>query len=152
MDISEIFIKDCSKNLIKNGGMEDGNPPTGFIQGWDNPPVTWERSGIQKYSGNYSAHAKGCGFYHSGPRSTFIKDRSYKISFQYYLISGMLDLIIYDGDGSTPLFNINYTAPIGAWTKVEKIVVSVNPGSLATTLFLISVGEVYIDEDSVCEV
>ena len=96
MDISEIFIKDCSRNLIQNGGMEIGNPPTGWMV--TGSPTTYERSNAWAKSGIYSAHVADSipsygGFY----QNIILRvGRTYKISGWVNVISGTMKVQVYD--------------------------------------------------------
>jgi hypothetical protein len=132
--------------LVTNGGMETGNPPTGWSAAFT--PETFEQSGVQKHSGSYSAHIIDStpsygGF--SQPLS-IITGKTYKFSFWYYLVNGTLrvqpdtDAHIYTTTGSWIYGEFTRTC-IGADPNIYFIN---NSGSVAA--------EFYIDDVSVQEI
>jgi hypothetical protein len=105
--------------LVTNGDMETGNPPTGFTA-WS-APATFEQSSTQKHGGSYSAHIIGTdsrGFY--SRNGLKIYRNNYKLSFWYYIISGGLRGIILKSDGTSHLVEIHYSTS-GSWQNAEII-------------------------------
>jgi hypothetical protein len=82
--------------LINNGGMENGNPPTGWISVMS--PETFERSAAQKHGGNYSAHIVDSTPSYGGMIQLLIINSSslYKISGWFYVVSGTARLQLGD--------------------------------------------------------
>ena len=157
MDISEIFIKDCSKNLIQNGGMEVGNPPTGTSP--HNSPEILERSGIDKHSGSYSLHIvdsvpSSAGSFLYDLVNSKIIGRTYKFSYWYKIVSGSIQMQFLKGDGSSAIIFANHF-DIGNWNYGELVGVEGGAGGpyygLVCNLSGIAPAEFYIDDISVCE-
>src|SRR3990170_185356 len=74
--------------LVTNGEMEDGDPPTGWSA--NNNPETFERSGVQKHGGSYSAHIVDStpsygGFYRAGISWPYGTGLYLRFSFWDYL-------------------------------------------------------------------
>ena len=100
--------------IVYNGGMEVGTPPTGWIA--DSSPEVFERSAVRKHSGSYSLHVVDstpslAGAYQWGG---FTVGKSYKLSFWYYLVSG----VIYSySDSGLAIKTYNTT---GSWQYDER--------------------------------
>ena len=141
--------------LVTNGGMENGAPPTGWTA--LNTPETFEQSGVRKHSGSYSAHIIDStpGYRGFAQGYTSITGKIYKISFWYYLVSGSLRSTIIKGDNSGFNYNSDLTTN-GAWTYFELIYTETAGGALAKWQFKNSstavAAEFYIDDVSVQEV
>ena len=77
------------RERVINGGMEQGNPPTGWSP--VNNPEVFERA-TQKHSGDYSLHISDSTASYGGARQAFsyVTGRRYRISYWYYLVSGVL--------------------------------------------------------------
>jgi hypothetical protein len=138
--------------LVSNGGMESGNPPTG----WSiyHTPTTWEQSGVQKHTGSYSSHVITSAVPYQGfQQYVLVLSKTYKLSYWYYLVSGSIDAYWRLGDGSG-WAQVDTVSAVGAWTYIERIVHQlagasgeldfINSGSVAA--------EFYIDDVSVQEV
>jgi len=134
--------------LVANGGMEDGDPPTGWSA--YNSPETFEQSGVQKHTGSYSTHivdstpSRG-GFYQT---ISIITNKQYKVSFWYYIVSGSIRVeldypSVYDLLSKT-----------GSWCYFEKIFTRIS--TYSRIYFYNSsasvAAEFYIDDVSVQEV
>lgn len=141
---------------ITNGGMESGDPPTGWIA--FNTPETFEQSGVQKHSGNYSVHLVDSVASNEGFRQysiSFVSGKTYKLSFWYLLVSGTLNVQCFDGNGATRILYSNYTTT-GSWLYAEVSLTSTHTGSNAFIQFLNESpsvpAEFYIDDISIQEV
>jgi len=100
-------------NLVSNGTMETGSPPTGWTI--ENTPSTFERSGVQKHSLNYSAHVidpgTWGGFYQS---VAMVNGKTYTLSYSYYIVSGGIAV------QTTATYEVNNShTTIGSWQDVE---------------------------------
>ena len=136
--------------LISNGTMESGNPPTGWTA--TSSPETFDRSAVQKHSGTYSARvidsipSQG-GFYGEVP---FEAGKTYKISFWYFISSGSIYLW---GNGTgVPINDIELTTT-GSWQYREKVFRNTDSTYIAFSNYSGSVAATfYIDDVSVQEV
>lgn len=143
--------------LVSNGGMESGNPPTG----WSviNSPDTFEQSGVKKHGGSYSAHVidssspsyRGM----ASPAMSRIAGKKYKLSFWYYLADGGIEVDIRTGDNSDYLTTLSISSPATTWALYEYIFTETNTGSTGYLWFRnisgILPAEFYIDDVSVKE-
>lgn len=120
---SDIILSPCAfgPELISNGGMEIGNPPTNTYV--IDAPDTFERSGVQKHSGSYSCHVadpaiKYCGFYLSEATNVKTAGYRYQLSFWVYVLSGRITVDMLNGNFSEVLdTKILTSAP--SWQFVE---------------------------------
>jgi len=138
--------------LVSNGGMESGNPPTGWsVSG---SPDIFERSGTQKNNGTYSAHIVETSATYSGfeQRHSETAGKQYKLSYWYYLASGRLLVSMMDGTNGVIMHNTHTTN--GSWQYSETIYTQTKTGSLAGIIFRSDgvSAEFYIDDVSVQEV
>ena len=132
--------------LVINGGMETGNPPTG----WSilNIPEIFEQSNVQKHSGSYSAHIIDSipsygGFYRADLGLSNLK--LYRILLWYYLVDG-IGICQNQVD-----WNIDLITP-GSWIYAEKLI---NPGNsflIFSNVFNTVACEFYIDDASVKQI
>ncbi len=159
VEIYKLYVDTLSTNLgpnlVTNGGMEAGNPPTGWAP-WGTPE-TFERSTVRKYGGSYSCHvidstASYGGFYGYPVNIPVITGRIYKVSFRYYIESGVLNPTFYDG--STYDQTHTYSAT-GSWLLGEIYFTSTNTGD-GCLIFANNSNtvpaEFYIDDISIQEV
>jgi hypothetical protein len=132
-------------NLVTNGEMEDGEPPTGW--GALTSPTAFERSGTQKYSGSYSAHVVSQGGYRGFLQNiSFVSGKTYKISYWYYLVSGALDV----ATDVAPWLDTGLSTT-GSWQYVEHIL-TVTTESVLNFFSNNTAAEFYIDDVSVQEI
>lgn len=106
--------------LVLNPGMENGTPPTN----WNavNAPDTFERSGVQKHSGNYSSHVIELHSAYAGFRSDNFSTTAkalYKILGEYFLVSGVIFCGYFGGDSNTRY--IPSCSITGSWQHLEEI-------------------------------
>jgi len=106
--------------LVLNPGMEAGNPPTN----WNavGVPDTFERSGVQKHSGDYSAHVIELHDVYVGFKSdnfSTVTGRLYEISGEYYLVSGLIFCGFFGGDGTSRYIPLCSTT--ASWQHLETI-------------------------------
>lgn len=134
--------------LVTNGGMEAGEPPTGWSA--INTPEVFESSGVQKHSGAKSAHindsiASNGGIQHS---VSFVSGKTYKLSFYYYIVSGSISGWSNDG--------FIVTGPLtttGSWQFAEAYGVLGAGSIIVINNYSVSVAaEFYIDDVSVQKV
>jgi hypothetical protein len=140
--------------LIINGGMEAGDPPTG----WDAvaTPETFERSGVQKKSGSYSLHlvdsvpsyGQGRQYFPGGAR---VAGAVYTFLFSHHTITGPLNAIFSDGNG-VALGDVSY-ADLAAWfDRTTFYAMTVDDGGIGFVTFYHAAGgalEFYLDDVSV---
>ena len=146
--------------LVSNGGMESGNPPTGWAA--LNTPEVFEQSGVQKHGGSYSAHVNDStpsygGFQNQGFAIPTTAGHQYKLSFWYYITSGSFGTALYDGTwvlmGGPPTLTT-----IGSWQYMEVILTAINTGAGGNGQMIFTnssnsvAAEFYIDDVSVQEV
>ena len=130
--------------LVTNGGMEDGDPPTG----WSTyaSPATFEQSATQKHNGSYAAHIVDSTTGTKGivQALTLVSGHIYKASFWYYIVSGALINQINNAD-------VTYSTT-GSWQYAERVV-TYNSGY--SNIYFLNAGgattEFYIDDVSVKE-
>jgi hypothetical protein len=140
--------------LVTNGGMEDGDPPTGWSVKLN--PETFERSGTQKHGGNYSLHlveSNGSYGYVYQSFGSRLLGKTIKVSFWYNLVSGTVGAQIYDASIPLNLVDIPFSTP-GSWQYVELVyTVTGLPDMDLYILFGGAAGnyEFYIDDVSVQE-
>lgn len=141
------------EELVSNGGMETGDPPTDFSAA--NTPETFSRSAVQKHSGSYAAYINDStpsqGGFHRTSSMTSKAYARYKFSFWYYLVSGVMQ--VYASDGVTGLGNTMYSTT-GSWQYGEIFVI---PTTTNLDIYFINnspsvAASFYIDEVSVREV
>jgi len=133
--------------LVSNGGMESGNPPTGWSN--VNSPNTYERSSTQKHSGSYSLHVSHPAASRGGTQAlTVSSNKRYKLSFWYYLVSGNMYGTWSDDAG----WHDNTIPTVtGSWQYFETFM---NPNRSSINIYILtsgSGGEFYIDDVSVQE-
>ncbi len=96
------------QEIIANGIMEIGNPPTG----WDpiNTPETFEQSTLHTHSGSYSLHLVDTVGDNASAQQALSKTagRQYALSVWYYLISGQFKVAVQNGNGSGNIFDTTY--------------------------------------------
>jgi hypothetical protein len=145
------FIARNVPDLIYNGGMEDGNPPT-YWSMWGSPP-TFERSNAQKHSGDYSTHiiADGSnqGFSASQNRHNQSAGIIYKQSVWFYMVSGQIQSRWNTGGGAgADIFTHTTT---GSWQYWSRWYEEIDGGDEAYPAFYSNGGaaEFYIDDVSV---
>jgi hypothetical protein len=141
--------------LVSNGGMESGNPPTGnTVIG---TPAIFEQSGVQKHSGSYSCHINDStptnngGFYN---RANTTAGKTYKHSFWYWIVSGSINAGVMLGDGSQWIKQTRLTTT-GSWQYYEEFVIQTITGTYGSGYQNYSnsvAAEYYIDDVSVQEV
>ena len=142
-------IKIEAWNLITNGGMEAGDPPTGWMA--YGTPETFERSAVEKYSGSYSAHVvdstPSFGGFRTISTSLFTVGKTYKFSFRYYIVSGGINA------GNDAEWSKNFTTT-GSWEFGEFTGVITSPGSyfMVRNISNSIAAEYYIDDVSVSEI
>jgi len=140
--------------MITNGGMEIGNPPTGWQA--RNTPQTFERSGVQKHSGSYSTHivdlAEMGGFLQY---LTTIIGETYKLSFWYWIVNGSIIAGLLNGNGSNWTV-ITLLTNTGSWQYCELFGQEQIGGTGSLVAFFNSsntlTAEFYIDDASVKDV
>ena len=143
--------------LVTNGGMEDGDPPTGWIT--VESPDNFEQSITQVHSGIYSCRYKSSSSswadFHQAVDLPIYKP--VRLSFWYYLVSGQLTVKQTDNNGSAILYNQTFTNT-GEWTYVIASYTSTYPINPEPGVdALISFGrdgafEIYIDDVSIKEI
>ena len=139
--------------LISNGGMETGNPPTGWTD--DGTPEVFERSGVQKHGGSYSAHVNDSiasygGIYQGNLPLT--AGKTYKVSLWYYIVSGTIwPFVVYNGGESC---RAGASSTTGSWLYAEQVFVSTgSPAYIKSYNTSNTVAaEFYIDDVSIREV
>ena len=118
--IWDMSVQNLGPNVVSNGGMEDGDPPTGW--GTFMTPEVFERSAVQKHSGNYSLHINDSTPSYGGVDNEIVEilnGKTIKKSFWYYIVSGAIVNRMYDGSGQrdwTPLLTT------GSWQYFEIII------------------------------
>jgi hypothetical protein len=110
----------AGQNLVTNGGMETGDPPTEWNPG--DTPETFEQSGVQKHSGSYSAHLVD-----STPSYAYFYQqiaiaplKKIKLSFWYYQVSGNSQTWVLTPGFIESLYSFGFNVD-GAWTYHEAI-------------------------------
>ena len=148
---SEIgVIRTQGSEIMVNGGMESGDPPTGYT---NLDSSTFERSSVQKLSGAYSSHAvgpfDGAGFYQ--PPIGRIAGRTYKLKFSYFIVSGQIRVELENGVAGGYSFGPTTYTTTGSWQSVEATFVEGQTGDAGWLGFFADSGsaEFYIDAVSV---
>jgi hypothetical protein len=139
--------------LVTNGGMEVGDPPSNYDQA--NYPTTNERSGTQKYTGSYSYHiadalnARGFGqFDVSTPVGlALVSGKTYLLMFQYFLVSGGVRCTISTG-GDVLYYTYSTT---GSWVSVSISFTSGSGSPKGVAFSTVDAAEFYIDDMSIRE-
>ncbi len=138
--------------LVTNGGMETGNPPTSWSA--TETPETFERSAVQKHSGTYSARVVESTGSYGGfcqPISK-VAGRLYEASFWYYLVSGAMIGSIQNGYGNDNLSAV-YPSTIGSWTEIHYTATEILTGAIGDIRFqAFPNAEFYIDDVSTKQV
>lgn len=143
--------------LIVNGTMEAGDPPTGWTA--NGTPETFEQSGTQKHGGSYSAHiidsTASYGGFISNSGGSRVVNNTYKYSFWYFLVSGVLEYDLYNGNFGSALVALAYST-IGSWQQVEGTFIETATGTDGMLIFKNNSNSVatefYIDDVSLVEV
>jgi hypothetical protein len=134
--------------LVTNGGMESSDPPTGWSQ--LNSPDTFERSGVQKHSGDYSLHIIKLTGVQAGATQnlSFTIGRTYRVSLWYYLATDSMLCAINQGDGT---LDYNWFSEQETWVHFSKDITSTGSDGI---IYLVTGGddEFYVDDVSVREI
>jgi hypothetical protein len=135
-------------NLVTNGGMEDGNPPTGWTILGDG---TFEQSDVEKHNGTYSVHINtdiNEGFYQTNDY-TQQTGMVYWQSFWYYIVSGQIRSRWQVGSGAGAEEFIHSVT--GSWQYWSRYYTEIDGGDDAYTQFTsyAASAEFYIDDISV---
>jgi len=142
------LLANSGVELVTNGGMESGTPPTGWTQ--LNSPDTFERSGVQKHSDSYSLHVIKLTGEQAGATQnlSFTTEKTYRVSLWYYLVTDSMLCAIDKGDST---LDYNWFSQQGAWTHFTKDIISTGTDGI---IYLVTGGEdeFYVDDVSVREV
>lgn len=146
--------------LVSNGGMESGDPPTGFSNFGSCP--TFESSGTQKHSGSKSLHYISNGTSGKGVSknlsSQLAQGKTYKFCIWRYTVVDDINnsvISLRKGDNSDNEFSEYPTWVVGSWAYWEKIWTVQYPAGASTALREITFAngaENFVDDISVQEV
>ena len=153
--IDKEILDVTGSELISNGGMEEGDPPTG----WSalSTPEIFERSAVQKHSGSYSAHIVDSTASYGAFQQLLVNKvagKTYKLCFWYYIVSGTMAAYFYRGDGGGLIAYQLYTTT-GSWQYAELIGIETVTGNSGGPRFLNAsnsiAAEFFIDDVSIKE-
>jgi hypothetical protein len=143
-----------SGEIVANGGMEIGDPPTGWIA-WA-APNSFERSSDQAHSGTYSCRiqtSNGSPDYRGTAQYlSKVSGEGYSLTFWYYITTGSFQYKLMNGNASDVLV-LGIVSTTGIWTEVT--LPSVVETITGTTGYVSFLGEpftscdFYIDDVSV---
>lgn len=144
--------------LVTNGGMESGDPPTGWSA--TGTPETFEQSGVQKHGGSYSAHIVDSIPSYGGLRGLVfptVTGKKYKICGWAYIVAALEGCEFFWVHGDNSFANdISVDTTAGLWLYRESIVTETAGGAGAYIGFRnagnIQTAEFYIDDVSIQEV
>jgi len=142
----------CGIEQITNGGMEDGNPPTGWTEVYT--PETFERTNVKQVGGTYSAHIVDTVSSYGGMEQEVRWDPNgiYQFSFWYwndgvFMVGAIADNQPVQMDGIS-------SGLAGEWAQYTSY--SIQPGGSGTgsVWFLSDIGppdagDLYVDDVSV---
>jgi len=145
-------------NLVSNGSFETDN----FALTWHawQTPETFERTSAKSYSGGYSAHVVDStpsqGGFENWIGIPTVAGRRYRISFYYYIVTGILDFVFNDGGYASLIDTANDLTTTGKWIHYTKVITAslTGVGGVGQLIFTnrspaVFPAEFYIDDVSV---
>jgi hypothetical protein len=118
-----LFSAGSVSELITNGGMEIGDPPTG----WTNQALEiWERSSNDKHTGTYSGHAVDSTPNYGSIFQAAVSSvgPTYKVSGWVRAISGTVAWWVYRTDPGYAVYAYETITPAEGWVYKENIILS----------------------------